>query len=98
MQYMLHNGPYRSHPQDRWLATRLSWAWGRRLANGYAVALKLILIGCVTFGFFQLVAYLLTLSDSALIQLPALAAWSCGAIPLIYRLWRLDLKPAQIAD
>lgn len=98
MQYMLHNGPYRSRPQDRWLTARLFLAWGRRLAQGYALALKLILIGCVTFGFFQLVAYLLTISDSALIQLPALAAWSCGAIPLIYRLWRLDLKPQRMAD
>jgi len=98
MQYMLHNGPYRSRPQERRLTTRLLWASGRHLAGTYALALKLVLIGCVAFGFFQFVAYLLTLSESMLIQLPALAAWSCGAIPLIYRLWRLDLRPAPISE
>jgi hypothetical protein len=98
MQYMLHNGPYRSRPQDRLLVTRFFWSLGRHLASGYTLALKVVLIGCVAFGFFQLVAYLLTLSDSALVQLPALAAWACGAIPLSYRLWRLDLgnhRPAR---
>lgn len=86
MQYMLHNGPYRARPQQRTLFTV-----GQRFIGGYTIALKSILIACVAFGFFQLVAYLLTVSDSLLVQMVALATWSCGAIPLIYRLWRLDL-------
>ena len=86
MQYMLHNGPYRARPQGR-----LYFAMGQRLVNSYTIALKFIFVACVAFGFFQLVAYLLTLSDSLLVQVVALGAWSCGAIPLIYRLWRLDL-------
>ena len=65
---------------------------GARLLSGYEVAIKLILMGSVLFGFFQLVAYLLTWSDSLLVQLPALAAWACGVIPLLYRLWWLDLS------
>ncbi|MEZ4675518.1 MAG: hypothetical protein R2932_14900 [Caldilineaceae bacterium] len=90
MQYMLHNGPYRGTDRARSQAHILSVA-GRQLLGGYVIALKIILIACVVFAFFQLVAYLLSLSDSVLVQLPALAAWSCGAIPLIYRLWRFDL-------
>ena len=95
MQYMLHNGPYRAAPQHS-LSQRNPFfakmlAMGKRLSGGYTIALKFVFIACVAFGFFQLVAYLLTLSDSLFIEILALAAWSCGAIPLIYRLWRLDL-------
>lgn len=93
MQYMLHNGPYRARPRQS-----LFFALLERLASGYAVALKFVFIGCVAFGFYQLVAYLLTLSDSMFIQLVALAAWSCGAIPLMVRLWQMDLRSAASVD
>lgn len=94
MQYMLNNGPYRHESAATSTAHPLRWMVRQYAANGYAIALKLILITCVLFGFYQLVVYLLTWSDSSFVQLVALAAWSCGAIPLIYRLWRLDLAQA----
>ncbi|MEZ4865473.1 MAG: hypothetical protein R3C14_29455 [Caldilineaceae bacterium] len=87
MQYMLHNGPYRVRSRQSPLRTL-----AQRLLSGYAFFLKLLLIGCVSVVFFQLVALLLTLSDSLLVQVAALAAWSCGAIPLSYLLWKLDLS------
>jgi len=90
MQYMLHNGPYRAQPQRR-----LVGILGRRFVHLYIVALKLVLIGCVTAVFFQLVAFLLTLSDSGWMQVVALLAWSCGAVPLVYLLWRLDFTHAS---
>jgi hypothetical protein len=71
---------------------------GRWLVDSYDLILKLILIACVLSGFFQLVAYVLTLSDSPLVQIPALAAWACGAIPLLYRLWWLDLRRRPSVD
>ncbi len=86
MQYMLHNGPYRARRQKSLWA-----ALGTSLASGYTIALRCVLIACVAFGFFQLVALLLTLSDSLLVEVLALAAWACGAIPLVYHLWHLEL-------
>lgn len=91
MQYMLHNGPYRAQPQPQ---RRLFGLLGHRFTHIYAFALKLVLIGCVTAVFFQLVAFLLTLSNSGWMQMVALLAWSCGAVPLVYLLWRLDFGSA----
>lgn len=81
--YMLHNGPYRVHPQQT--------SWSRRLLTGYHVALKVILILCVTTVFFQITTFLLGLSSSDWVQILALALWSCGLVPLVYGLWQLDL-------
>lgn len=85
--YMLHNGPYRVHAQ--------STPWLRRLLTGYSVALKGILILCVTTVFFQMTTFLLSLSSSDWVQILALALWSCGLIPLVYGLWQLDLQPPR---
>ena len=52
MQYMLHNGPYRAQPQRQ-----LFGLLGHRFTHLYAFALKLVLIGCVTAVFFQLVVW-----------------------------------------
>lgn len=82
--YMLHNGPYRAHPQPS--------SWLQRLLAGYRVALKVILILCVTTVFFQLTTFLLGISSSDWVQILALALWSCGLIPLVYGLWQLELK------
>jgi len=65
---------------------------GERLISSYEIGIKLILIGSVLFGFFQLVTYLLTWSASPLVQIPVLTAWACGVIPLLFRLWWLDLS------
>ena len=79
-----------------WIAPALSrrmWqTLGERVLSGYEIGIKLILIGSVLFGFFQFVVYLLTWSASPLVQIPALLAWACGAIPLLFRLWWLDLS------
>ena len=83
--YMLHNGPYRVHTQQ---PSKLRW-----LTAGYGVALKVILIGCVTTVFFQLTTYLLSLSTSDWVQILVLALWACGLIPLVVGLWQLDLQP-----
>ncbi|MCE7983376.1 MAG: hypothetical protein DYG89_19555 [Caldilinea sp. CFX5] len=85
--HMLHNGPYRVHPH--------SSAWLRRFVAGYGVALKVILILCVTTVFFQVTTFLLSLSSSDWVQILALALWSCGLIPLVYGLWQLDLQPRR---
>lgn len=82
--YMLHNGPYRVHSQPT--------PWSRRLLTGYHVALKVILILCVTTVFFRATTFLLSLSSSDWVQMLALALWSCGLVPLVYGLWQLDLQ------
>ena len=104
MQTLLQNGPLHLNgmlpielpPQLAFLnqiqPVQLAQTVWRQIIDHYEVVLKLILIACVLSGFFQLVAYVLSLSDSALVQIPALAAWACGAIPLLYRLWWLDLR------
>lgn len=86
--YMLHNGPYRVHAQQT--------SWWQRLLTGYNVALKVILILCVTTVFFQITTFLLRLSSSDWVQILALALWSCGLIPLVYGLWQLDLQPPRL--
>ena len=86
--YMLHNGPYRVHPQQP--------SWWQRLLTGYNVALKVILILCVTTVFFQITTFLLRLSSSDWVQILALALWACGLIPLVYGLWQLDLQPPRL--
>lgn len=85
--HMLHNGPYRVHAQPH--------SWLRRLVAGYGVALKVVLILCVTTVFFQVTTFLLSLSSSDWVQILALALWSCGLIPLVYGLWQLDLQPRR---
>lgn len=82
--YMLHNGPYRVHSQQT--------PWSRRLLIGYHVALKVILILCVTTVFFQVTTFLLSVSSSDWVQILALALWACGLVPLVYGLWQLDLQ------
>lgn len=86
--YMLHNGPYRVHTQPT--------SWGQRLLIGYHVALKVILILCVTTVFFQVTTFLLRLSSSDWVQILALTLWSCGLIPLVYGLWQLELQPPRL--
>jgi hypothetical protein len=83
--HMLHNGPYRVQAQPT--------SWLQRLLAVYGVALKVVLILCVTTVFFQLTTFLLSLSSSDWVQMLALALWSCGLIPLVYGLWQLDLQP-----
>jgi hypothetical protein len=85
--YILHNGPYRVQSQQT--------SWLHRLMTGYAIALKVVLIGCVTTVFFQLTTYLLSLSTSDWVQILVLALWACGLIPLVYGLWQLDLQPRR---
>ena len=85
--HMLHNGPYRVQSQPA--------SWLQRLLAGYGVALKVILICCVTAVFFQLTTFLLSLSSSDWVQILALALWSCGLIPRVYGLWQLDLQPRR---
>lgn len=89
--YMLHNGPYRVHSQQT--------PWSRRLLTGYHVALKVILILCVTTVFFQVTTFLLSVSSSDWVQILALALWACGLVPLVYGLWQLDLQlPRLFSD
>lgn len=54
--------------------------------------LKLTLVAIITVAFFALVAAVLSISDSRLVELFALLLWSCGAVPLVYLVWRLDLQ------
>lgn len=87
MQYMLGNGPYRLHEQD---SRRRGLVW--RLAFIYQLFLKLLLIACVALVFFQGIALILTIADGIFMEIAALAIWACGAIPLCYVLWRLNLS------
>ena len=53
--------------------------------------IKLVTIATITAVAFTLVAWLLMLSDSRLMQAVALLVWACGAVPAIYLTWRLEL-------
>lgn len=46
--------------------------------------LKVLLVAIVTAAFFALVAALLSYSDSRPVEIFALLAWACGAVPLVY--------------
>lgn len=62
------------------------------MSRATELLIKLAAIITITAAAWWGVAGLLAISDHWLMQLAALLVWSCGGVPLIYLIWRLELR------
>ena len=72
---------YRIHPHRGTLSRDLL------LQAAFTFLLKFALIGLLSVGFLFCTSVVLTMATSVAFKIVALAAWSCGFVPICHYLW-----------